>query len=300
MKGKYMEGDTELKFGEFNEGEIYKEDIELNELNYEVMVKKGKSDYIIVLPSSESYMDKFKFKRYEWNNELDDTLIYINDPTTKKYNIEVGWGQGSKDIFTIDSMVFLINSIIKKVNKSYREIIFFGTGASGFMSIQLASFFKNSVAIVDNPHYFLLNYYDRHVNNLIKNVYGGISKEEVLNIYGNRVDVLELFKDLNYVPKIIASYNILSEYYLKTQLEPFIKEIMKMNLNYDNRIEIYGYVYSKNMNLPYKEALNKINKYKKDCIVEKEVVILGSCVTRDIFNYGSEIKSNDYYARSTL
>jgi hypothetical protein len=106
-----------------------------------------------------------------------------------------------------------------------KDVIFYGSSAGGYMSMVLAGFFQESRALVNNPQTIVSNYYVRHVNNLFDVTMPGINKEEIIKQYKDRLNIIDFFKKINYVPKIYYLQNITCSHDMNNHFNPFVHEL---------------------------------------------------------------------------
>ncbi|MUK87355.1 glycosyl transferase family 2 [Ornithinibacillus sp. L9] len=203
------------------------------------------------------------FQRHKWMKHFDENLIYYNDPTLYLGQINLGWGFGCQERHYLKEIALILEVLLNKAKLKRENTLFYGSSAGGFMSLMLAGFIKETVALVNNPQTIVWNYYDRHVNAMFNRAHPNLSREEIIEIYSNRLNVLSFYENINYVPKIIYLQNLASERDLTHHLTPFILGLGQMHLeDFFDRIKVELY-YDKDLGhspLRLKESVDYIKK----------------------------------------
>lgn len=238
---------------------INKQIIVIENIEYEVLLRKSNSKKVIVLPSTSSLENENLVFQYEKITEFfGENIILIKDPTIKYKDVQIGWGQGSSKKFYIDDMAMIVGSIINKIGLNIDDAIFIGAGSSAFLTIMIATLLKGKRVIVSNPQLNLINYYQKHIKKLIDNVYDGINISEYKELFKTRYSVFELFKVMNYIPNIVIYSNSVSEFDISTQITPFINQIIKEKPDFAKNINFKFYYdsNSKNKTLNIEKLIN--------------------------------------------
>lgn len=219
-------------------------EIKKNDIKYEFLIRlKKNSNKLIVLGSGAYQKSTGKlplFHRHSWIPEFNESVIFYNDPTLYLGHLSLGWGFGTSKKHFLSEISIIIKDIVEKLKYDYENVYYYGSSAGGFMSLMLASMMKGSTAIVNNPQTILINYHQNYVNSLLKVV--GISKDEAINNFYDRIDVTYRFKKENYIPKIYYLQNILVEHDVINHLQPFLNGLITTDKDIiNNRIHIELY-----------------------------------------------------------
>lgn len=236
-------------------------------VQYDFLIKiREKAENLLFMGSGAFNPDKFNppvFQRFAWIEDFNDSLIYYNDPTLYLKKITLGWGNGTKERHYLEEMSEIAQILINKLNYSNEKVYFYGSSAGGFMSLMLAGFVKGTTAIVNNPQTFVMNYYPRPVSEMLQASYPGMEQKEVVEQFAKRLDVIEFYKSINYVPTIHYLQNIVSIPDIERHLTPFIKglkdfsdKIFKENIV----IELYANSEQGHSPVGKKETIDYINK----------------------------------------
>ncbi|MGL6298351.1 MAG: hypothetical protein ACRC1M_04200 [Methanobacteriaceae archaeon] len=219
-----------------------------NEVKYEFLLKLSKENKNLICMGSGATprtgpkaLSPPIFNRFSWNNEFEESVIYYNDPTLYLDDeITVGWGVGTDKEYYLETIAIILNKIIKKLELNKNNVLFYSSSGGGFKSIQLATLIKGPIALVNNPQLILKNFSPWHFNNMKRACFNDMAEEEIIKNYNYRLNVLEMFKKEDYVPKIIYYVNSGSSDDIENQLIPFIKELKKLNFA-KNEISIHIY-----------------------------------------------------------
>lgn len=109
------------------------------------------------------------------------------------------------------------------------NILFYGSSGGGFSSIQLGTLIKNSNVLINNAQFFVLNFYKNPVEklfNFLNKSFGG--DENIFELIDYRLDVIELFKKEEYVPRIIYYVNTESKDDICNQYIPFLEKLFNL------------------------------------------------------------------------
>lgn len=244
--------------------------INRNGVKYEFLIKINKDLENLLFIGSGSYNpDKFNppvFQRHAWIEDFTDSVIFYNDPTLYLNKITLGWGNGTENRHYLKEISDIANSFIEQLNYKKKNVYFYGSSAGGFMSLMLAGFVKDTTAIVNNPQVFVLNFWPNPVREMLETSYPQHSREKVIEKFSNRIDVLEFYKSINYVPSIYYLQNASAKRDIDTQLLPFISGLKDFSDElFSNKVSISLYADTEKGHTPIskEETLNYINSVTK-------------------------------------
>lgn len=169
------------------------------------------------------------FMRSKWLNDYDSTCICVDDRTLHGKDVRVGWGIGTPDRYYLLDMSSIIKKILKQINVTSPNVIYFGSSAGGFMSLMFSILHKNSNAIVNNPRIYA--YKSSSINSIYKGLFPGLTPQKINKKYGGRLSVTYLMNKRNYVPNVLYILNRDSKSDYQEQYIPFIKMAEKYNIN---------------------------------------------------------------------
>jgi hypothetical protein len=209
--------------------------VEWGEIMYEFLIRmKENSSHLLILGSGAMnlYEKRIKppfFQRHSWMNSLNDSVIYYNDPTLYLGDhLLVGWGQGTRDRFALKEIAEILHKLIFKSHIPAKNTIFYGSSAGGFMSLFLAGYIKDSLALVNSPQTCLSKWLQTPVRQVFELSYQTSSIDDVMKLFPERINVIKFYQSIKYVPKIYYLQNAYCEYDIKGHVIPFIDGLQKM------------------------------------------------------------------------
>jgi hypothetical protein len=184
------------------------------------------------------------FDRWSWYKYFDENYLVISDPTHyDDKNVQIGWYVGTNDTWYLEVISNIVRKIAVNRNVSNNNIMFYGTSGGGFASVGLSTLIRDSKVLVNNAQFFVMNYRSWAVNklfSLLYQYYPSSNRDEIYKKIKHRLNHIELFKKMKYVPNIHYYVNANSEMDINNQCIPFLKEIT--NLDYfkgDYDIHLY-------------------------------------------------------------
>lgn len=176
--------------------------------------------------------DGVVFQRSSWLDEIEANVIQIADPTLRKFsNLQIGWGQFSKETWAMDSYTRLVNVLRDVFDFAAAErTLFYGSSAGGFQAIATATLSKGGRVLVNNPQLDWSQYLPPFVQALVRNVFDGIELEQLRAEHPWRVNVFELCRRENYVPDTEILVNLSSQQDFQNQLLPSVTALAEGDL----------------------------------------------------------------------
>lgn len=187
------------------------------------------------------------FHRWSWIEEGDYSALFINDATLYlDEKLEGGWLQGTENHFYMDTYITIIRNFAKLLNISHSQILFFGSSAGGFTSMQMATRLKGSHALVQIPQVDMTTYHLPNVTQkLYTHCYPGLTEEEIKAKYYDRLSVIEAFKKFRYIPNIWYLHNSYDVSHMLTQFGHFMQSVAMLYNDHaelrDNKLVIETY-----------------------------------------------------------
>lgn len=207
--------------------------VNYNEVPYEFIInRRDSSDKLIVFGSGAYNAEKMKppiFQRFSWMSEFIESTIFYNDPTLYNGSINLGWGQGKEERFYLEELAEILKVIMEKMNVTNDKTLFYGSSAGGYMSLYLAGLLKGARALVNNPQTIVTNYYTTHVDKMLAAVQPLLSKQEVLEKYNERLNILDFYKKIEFIPEITYMQNIACNHDFTKHYWPFIQGLRAMD-----------------------------------------------------------------------
>lgn len=175
------------------------------------------------------------FSRISWAKELPYTTIYYTDPTSYMPPCTLGWGYGTNDRWYLENIAVLLYQILKKLNISTSDTLFYGSSGGGYTSMLLASMFRSRATVI-NPQYIPEKFVQRRVLDLKS---ACLKKGEEL--LPDRITAMAVFLNENYFPYLHVVQNIQAEFDIEAQLTPFLEQVSHSKPNCDGRLSIDFY-----------------------------------------------------------
>lgn len=192
---------------------------------------------------NEKNFNRPVFQRHSWYSEFDASVIYYSDPIFLRSKKAVcGWCVGTPQEYYLVYIKEIIEKLCINKNIKNQNILFFGSSAGGFTSIQLGTFFKRSKVLVNNPQIDIRNFSENYYNILLNVCFRNMDKEIVEKKFSDRFNIFSTFKKENYFPNIYYLLELYSDIDFEYNLIPFLREIKKLNfINSKNSIQIMIY-----------------------------------------------------------
>ncbi|MGG7141910.1 hypothetical protein ACQPVP_00370 [Clostridium nigeriense] len=266
----------EIDFNSLNQLVLDKDEefllvVRSNGVNFEFLVKrKVTSENLIVFGSGAYNINKLRppiFQRYSWINEFDENIIYYNDPTLYLSDITLGWGYGTEKIHYLEIIYKIIDKLINIIKIQRKKTIFYGSSGGGFMSIILSTFLKGSTAIVNNPQVDITKYHIGPIRKLFSQIYADRDINDIFKIKRERLNVIDMFKKENYIPRIVYYQNIACDFDIENQFYVFINELRSLDeKNFYTPIDIKLY-------FNREENHNPLSKNQTINIIKRQIEI---------------------------
>lgn len=198
-----------------------------------IKMKKRSSHLIIFGSGAMNYLEKRVkppyFQRLSWMNDLEDSVIFYNDPTLYLgEELLLGWGQGTTDRFYLKDIAAILEILIKKSQVPFKNVLFYGSSGGGFMSLILSGYLEESSVLVNSPQTCITQWLKVPVQQVFKRSYPNMSEQEIIHEFPERIDVIKFYKQRKYVPKIYYLQNAYCKLDLENHLIPFMQGLRKM------------------------------------------------------------------------
>lgn len=236
-------------------------------VKFEFLIKnKQGAENILIMGSGSFDSSKMNlpiFHRHAWIKDFNETVVMFNDPTLYLGELTLGWGNGTADRYYLKEIYNILEILIKKLNFNFRNTFLYGSSAGGYMALLLAGYMKGATAIVNNPQIIVKNFWRKPVKKMIEVCYPGMSIEEVIKKYPERMNVIDFYEDINYIPRIKYLQNTAAEMDIQNHLIPFISGLNKLSksdqpLNVD--VELYSDSQKGHNPVSKDETISLINK----------------------------------------
>lgn len=209
--------------------------VEYENFDYEFLLKDlDQSDKLTVLGSGAFNKDKGYdrtgpwFNRWSWT--FDDSALYYHDPTLYLADDIFGpWGLGTPETWYLEKISIIISKLAEVIGVQNNDILFYGSSAGGFTSLMLSIMVRDSVCLAEVPQFDITSW--GSFWRPLKNASFDMDDKEFIEKYGNRVSVMKLIQEKEYVPNAYILMDCSAEYDFTRQYLPFFKRLN--NFKYD-------------------------------------------------------------------
>lgn len=166
------------------------------------------------------------FYRWTWAAEkkFPGNVLVVSDPT---FNLDpslgAGWLIGTREEDATLYFSRIVKIFCKKLQINYRNLIFWGSSAGGFIAMQLAKHFPLSTAVSVNAQTDISKY-NRH-KLLYDIVFKGLSYEEINRDFGIRLNTV-LNRDKFSKNTVFMIQNVLDAHHYQEHFLPFFKAVL--------------------------------------------------------------------------
>lgn len=197
---------------------------------------KEDDDQLIIFSNGAVERDRKNppyFQRSSWVDDYTASCIFVDDPTIHQNELGVGFGVGTPDRhYTLD-----ISEILIKIQKLWQvksnDVIYFGSSAGGYMSLQFATLNKDSSAIVNNSRIYIHKTYT--FKKIRDTIFKTADSKEILKKYNDRLSLLAFMKKYKNVPNAIHYVNRLSKSDRDLHYKTYISNADKYKVRLDNQ-----------------------------------------------------------------
>ena len=236
----------------FGEDYVLKVDVGWTDVSIYLNLKKNSKRVIVCGPSAidSSKVSAPFYHRWSWAKRLDCSVIIISDPTLETGRFNIGWFLGRKGEYALTKCSNIVNKIINQLNVDKKNVVFYGSSSGGFSSLMMASYFKGSKVIVQNPQIDIRKYHGNFYSNLVDSNFDGFEPDE------ERLNVISLFDKVKHIPDVYYIQNIFDSHHYDTHLPIFLSGLKDLRVKFESDCKIYFELYSD------KEAGHDADKYE--------------------------------------
>lgn len=169
------------------------------------------------------------FYRWQWavQNKFPGNVIVVSDPTFDLHpEMEKGWFVGSRDNDATLNFCEIIKLFCKNLKIQYKNIVFWGSSAGGFIAMQMCKYFPGSSAVAVNAQTDIYKYNGYQL--LYQIGFPGLTDNEINRQYKDRLSTIENIQKFK-KNKIFMVQNILDSSHYEDHFMPFASKIMDIN-----------------------------------------------------------------------
>ncbi|AJI54738.1 hypothetical protein LA56_1016 [Francisella philomiragia] len=141
--------------------------------NVDYLYKYKSFDNLLVMFNGAVDVSRAKypvFQRKSFIEYINANILIINDNTlTEDNGLSLGWYQSAPEWNLQSDIVFLIKKYLMALEIKNESLFLYGSSAGGFIASIMATHFRGSTAIVNNPQVDVLKFFDSHDTILILN-----------------------------------------------------------------------------------------------------------------------------------
>jgi len=171
------------------------------------------------------------FQRWSWAEDIEASVLILNDPTIFGNDLKLGWWQGSEDRYAIPSACEFIKLVIEKLGFSLKDVLLFGSSAGGFSALMMAGHLQGSMAIVNNPQTNIMEYREEHIQAFLQTKFRGMSPKEAFDRYPTRFSVSDFLNSIHYIPRIVYYQNVKDPFHFENHYLPFVKNLYQSGID---------------------------------------------------------------------
>ncbi|MBO0368805.1 heparinase II/III family protein [Pseudomonas putida] len=202
----------------------YETSIDNVSFNFYASIKPTNKLLVLLPGATNREKGHLDFQRYSWSKDFEYSVIALSDPTMAADNdISIAWFQNTAHAYGIDALRGLIKKLSTDNNILEENIVFFGSSGGGFTGLKLANHFPTTPVIAINPQIYLYNYSKPHFEKMIEHCYPGMSSQEVMRKYKDRL-VVKLDSELRKAPAYIFQ-NIHDEKHLNLHTRHMVRHM---------------------------------------------------------------------------
>lgn len=197
---------------------------------------KPSATKLFVLFSGDALRAKYDppvYQRWSWAKNFPGHCLYISDPSLYcSDKLGLAWYAGNAEYDPLEHMSIVVKKIIRDLNLTTKDIIFYGSSGGGHAAIRSLTFFPKATAIAINPQTSLAKYHRTNVDRYLSICYPDLDPDIALEAYAKKFDLTRSM-DFYHSKNILIAQNDTDTFHLKNHCEPFIK---KANQYDDNTI----------------------------------------------------------------
>ncbi len=226
-----------------SDDEIYRQQIHVKESYDSYFIEaflflREKSEGNIVMFPAVQRPDSVKnpiFHRWSWFKQFPNyNFICVSDPSLYLYDVPGGWflsGEGEDLILQISNF---LESILKKINSSASDSVFYGSSMGGFGAMMAASEMRGASVLAEVPQTDLRNYSIKSAIKMIEDeIFSGIKLVDLDPKMNKMISVADRFLQNSTVPEIHLVTNPTDEGF--EQCIDFIKNTVSISRDVEYR-----------------------------------------------------------------
>lgn len=203
--------------------------VDLGGFSLDYYLVPGRSGRMVVF--SPGFLDATRFpypyfQRMKWAQRLEDTCVFLADPSLLLGDTQIGWFIGNRTTHYLPVVARYVETLAASLGTAPADLLFFGSSAGGFSSIGMAAHVRGARALAVNPQTNALKLHSpQQLANTLRSCLGVSSLVDAYRDYRPRLMLSEMFRQLGHVPRMTIWQNFYDHYHVEHHLLPFLQEI---------------------------------------------------------------------------
>ncbi|MCD2183557.1 hypothetical protein [Rhizobium sp. GN54] len=163
------------------------------------------------------------FQRWSWARHFPGNCLFVSDPSLYlDKGLGLAWYGGTSRIDPLDIISRVIRRICDQKRIPIANVFSYGSSGGGFAALRLLTVIEEMGAIAINPQTVVTNYRNGMVEKYLRVCFGGLSRQEALDQYPERLSLLHHIEALKR-RRIIYLQNVQDEHHYDVHYLPFCK-----------------------------------------------------------------------------
>lgn len=203
--------------------------VDLGGFSLDYYLVPGRSGRMVVF--SPGFLDAKRFpypyfQRMKWAQRLEDTCVFLTDPSLLLGDTQIGWFIGNRTTHYLPVVARYVETLAASLGTAPADLLFFGSSTGGFSSIGMAAHVRGARALAVNPQTNALKLHSPlQLANTLRSCLGVSSLVDAYRDYRPRLILSEMFRQLGHVPRMTIWQNFYDHYHVEHHLLPFLQEI---------------------------------------------------------------------------
>jgi len=161
------------------------------------------------------------FQRWKWAEYFPGDCLYISDPTLRlEAEFKLAWYAGNANHEPLDVVAKLIKLVAGQLHVSLKDVFCYGSSGGGFAALRLGARMNDIGIVAVNPQTDITKYEQGSVEKFLRICFNGISRDEALEQYPEKMSVAR-FPERLIDSRIIYVQNDLDEHHVSVHQGPF-------------------------------------------------------------------------------
>lgn len=163
------------------------------------------------------------FQRWSWASYFPGHCLYIADPALKlSPTVGLAWYAGTNTLDILPEVARIIHAVSGKLGLGERNVTLYASSGGGFAALKLLRLLPQATAVAINPQTEITRYNSRHVDIYLDQFFGGMSREDALERYP---DKLSLMHEADFISsrRVVYAQNLRDGHHVRNHFKPFCR-----------------------------------------------------------------------------